>query len=377
MTVITSTRGVKAEYSDEFVGTVRVIRVPERFHLFEAPLIPQIALRAMFLDFDVLHVHGMSPTITDLGILIGKIRRKPVVVTYHNDAESVMEWGIAKAAAKVYARLCVPILAMADSIVSSTNSYATTSPVLRHLRERIEVIPLGVDVERFAKAETGVTSNGRKELLFVGQLKEYKGVSYLIEAIAKLKRNGTNIALSVAGNGPAYPRLRAMVETLQLGDSVRFLGNIENSDVADLYHSCDLVVLPSVSRREAFGLVQLEATAAGKAVVATDIPGVNDVTRMVGGYLAMPSDADSLALQIARALGAKQDPEKLRETAAAMSWDKVTIEYEEIFQTLVGLQGQAIPIAWNPLDPKGEPINDLRAPPASHQEQALFDGGPK
>jgi glycosyltransferase involved in cell wall biosynthesis len=205
----------------------------------------------------------------------------------------------------------------------------------------MEVIPLGVDVTRFSNARSRLSPNSRKEVLFVGQLKEYKGVNFLIEAIAKLRRNGADVALSIAGDGPSYPRLKAMVEALDIGDSVRFLGNLDNSDLADSYESCDLVVLPSISRREAFGLVQLEASAAGKAVVASDIPGVSDVTKRVGGYLAKPSDADSLAIQIARALGVKQDPERFREAAAAMGWDKVTLEYEELFRTLLKNQGPA------------------------------------
>jgi glycosyltransferase involved in cell wall biosynthesis len=357
VTVITSTRGGEAKYSDGFVGKVRVIRLPERLHIFEAPILPQIAYRALFFDFDILHVHGMSPTITDLGIMVGKIRRKPVVLTYHNDAESTLEWGIAKEAAKMYARLCVPIVGMADSIICATDSYGKSSPILKHFRGRMEVIPLGVDVTRFPKTRSRQRSTDRKEVLFVGQLKEYKGVNFLIEAIAKLKKNGADITLNIAGDGPSYPRLKAMVETLDIEDSVRFLGNLSNSDLAHSYDSCDLVVLPSISRREAFGLVQLEASAAGKAVVASDIPGVSDITQKVGGYLARPSDADSLAMQIALALGVRQDPERFREAAAAMSWDKVTVEYEELFQTLLRPQGPATlepPSRNEPLEPLPE-----------------------
>jgi glycosyltransferase involved in cell wall biosynthesis len=374
VTVITSTRGGDPRYSDKFVGKVRVIRMPERLHIFEAPIIPQIAYRALFFDFDILHVHGMSPTITDLGILVGKMRRKPVVLTYHNDAESTMEWGIAKAAGKAYARLCVPIVSMANSIVCATSSYGTSSPVLKHFRGRIEVIPLGVDTARFANTGSRLGSNRRKEVLFVGQLKEYKGVDFLIEAIAKLRQNGTSVALSIAGDGPSYPRLKAMTEAREMGDYVRFLGNVDNSELVDLYDSCDLVVLPSVSRREAFGLVQLEASAAGKAVVASDIPGVSDVNKKVGGYLAKPSDADSLALQIARALGVKQDPDKLKQAAATMSWDKVTTEYEELFQTLIKAQRPAALERLGRSEPSA-PLTEFLASSASPQDSEPAGGG--
>jgi len=344
VTVVTSTRGGEPRYTDELVGKVRVIRVPERYHLFEAPLIPQIAMRAYFLDYDLLHVHGMSPTITDLGVLVGKLKRKPVVVTYHNDAESTLNWGIADLAARVYARCSLSILGMADSVVCSTRSYAASSLALKHFGGRLGVIPLGVDTNRFAKTGMRPVPRERSEVLFVGQLKEYKGVGFLIEAVARLRREGKPVTLRIVGDGPSYPRLKALVEMLGADDSVRFMGNVGESKLIDLYDTCDLVVLPSISRREAFGLVQLEASAAGKTVVGSDIPGAGDVTRMVGGFLAKPSDADSLALQIENALGAKQDGKRLKETAASMSWDAVTTEYEELFESLVGAERRQSPV---------------------------------
>jgi glycosyltransferase involved in cell wall biosynthesis len=369
VTVITSTRGGESRYQDEFVGKVRVIRIPERFHLFEAPLIPQIALRALFVDFDVLHVHGMSPTITDLGIIIGKLRRKPVVLTYHNDAESTLEWDIAKVAAHAYARLSLSILSMADSVVCSTRSYAASSLALKHFRGRFEVIPLGVDTSRFAKTGLRPAPSERREVLFVGQLKEYKGIGFLIEAVAKLRRGGRDVILRIVGEGPSYPRLAAIAETLGIEDYVRFMGNVGESKLIDYYDSCDLVVLPSISRREAFGLVQLEASAAGKAVVASDIPGVGDVTRMVGGFLAKPSDVDSLALQIENAFASKHDGKKQKETAATMSWEVVTTEYEELFQSLLkGLQLPALEPSSSP-----EPQAPLTKVAAAHRTLESLD----
>ena len=92
VTVATSSRGMESKTVSERIGNIRVIRFAERFHLFEAPLIPAISTVALTADYDVLHVHGMTPSITDLSILFAKFRRKPVVLTYHNDAESE-QWG--------------------------------------------------------------------------------------------------------------------------------------------------------------------------------------------------------------------------------------------------------------------------------------------
>ncbi len=141
--------------------------------------------------------------------------------------------------------------------------------------------------------------------------------------------------MKVVGDGPSLPRLKAIARALEIADFVRFVGNVGESALIDLYDSCDLVVLPSTSRREAFGLVQLEASAAGKAVVASDIPGVSDVTKTLGGFLAKPSDVDSLAMQIGNALRTRHDAQKLKGTAASMSWEKVVVQYEELFQSLL------------------------------------------
>jgi glycosyltransferase involved in cell wall biosynthesis len=167
-----------------------------------------------------------------------------------------------------------------------------------------------------------------------------------------------------------------MALALGMGDCVRFLGNVDTKDLVRLYGTCDLVVLPSISRREAFGLVQLEASAAGKPVVASDIPGVSEVTRKVGGYLAKPADADSLAAQIARALGVSNDPERLKEAAATMSWENVTAEYEELFRTLLRAHEPVTPEPLTSSEPKAS-LPELSAAPASPRRLEKFEDGQK
>ena len=342
VTVLTSSRGLKTESSDRTgADGIRVIRFPERFHILEAPIIPAIAFSILGMHFDLLHVHGMSPTITDLAIVLGKLKRKPVVVTYHNDAEATLTWRIASLAAAMYALLSVPVLNLADVIVCATRSYANSSPSLRHIPGKLKIIPMGVEMDRFARS-TDATGGARrrKQVLFVGQLKDYKGVDVLIRAIAKLRRDGHDIGLQVAGAGPILPKLRGTADELGLDGGVKFVGNVDDEALIDLYNQCDLFVLPSTSRREAFGLVQLEATAAGKRVVASDIPGVGEVARMAGGFLARPNDYVSLADVILKAISDPHDADATRERARSLSWKKTVDAYDDLFNSIA--EGRAV-----------------------------------
>ncbi len=334
VTVVTSSRGKDLGHYRERVGSVDVIRFPEKYHVFEAPIVPRIAMAALNMDYDVLHVNGMAPGITDLAVLFAKLRRKPVVVTYHNDAETHI-WGLlgrlATVAYAVFARFA---LRFANVVVCSTSSYASTSRVLRYLGEKVQIIPLGVDMDPFKG--TGLQSEAdSKKLLFVGQLKQYKGVHVLLESMAKLRQAGQNVKLDVVGTGPESDNLRAMVRDLDLHGHVTFKGNVDDKDLPGLYANCEAFVLPSLNRREAFGLVLLEAAASGKPVIGSDVPGVNEVVSLAGGFLSKPNDSDSLATSILQALNSATGAEKYRGAASKLSWDATAKSYESVFSSLM------------------------------------------
>jgi len=335
VTVATSTRGKESKTISERIGLLQVIRFAEKFHLFEAPLIPAISTVALTAEYDVLHVHGMCPSITDLSILFAKIRRKPVVLTYHNDAESEIWSPVAKLAAFVYSSIVSTLIRATDVVVCSTRSYAETSPALKYSLNKLQVIPMGVDFDRYSRIESLENANSEWNLLFVGQLKEYKGVEVLLKALFILRAEGVLINLDIVGTGPELPKLKSIVRLLHVEDCVHFLENISDHDLMKLYSSCDLVVLPSLNRREAFGIVMLEAMAAGKPVVASNIPGLSEVATMAGGLLAKPKDASSLAASILQSIKNKRRPEVMRYSVKQFTWDKLAARYEEIFCSLL------------------------------------------
>jgi glycosyltransferase involved in cell wall biosynthesis len=197
-------------------------------------------------------------------------------------------------------------LARACRIVVSSPTLAASAPELQDFRAKCRVIPFGIElqtVDRRASASERAEDIRRAEnppiVLFVGRLVAYKGVDVLLEAMTTQKA----VAL-IVGDGPMRGRLEAQARDLGLANRVKFLGSVADDELAALYRACDVFVLPSVTRQEAFGVVQLEAMAAGKPVVSTDLgTGVGWVNRNgETGFVVPPRDAGALSDAIARLL---------------------------------------------------------------------------
>jgi rhamnosyl/mannosyltransferase len=134
---------------------------------------------------------------------------------------------------------------------------------------------------------------GSRLVIAVGRLVYYKGFDYLIEAMS-----GVDGRLLIIGEGPLRVELERLAVDRGLRDKVVFLGRV--TDAAPYYHACDVFVLPSVARSEAFGIVQLEAMAAGRPVINTQLDsGVPFVSlNGVSGLTVPPAHARSLTFGI-------------------------------------------------------------------------------
>ena len=153
--------------------------------------------------------------------------------------------------------------------------------------------------------------------------------------------HGTPGRLVVAGEGPLLPELRQTAEALGLGERVRFLGAVSDADLVALYHACDVLALPSVTRAEAFGMVQIEAMACGKPVVSTNLPsGVPWVNQhMQSGLVVEPGDVGALQSAIRALLSDHERREQLgrgamrrvqAEFTARRMADRTIALYEEV-----------------------------------------------
>jgi rhamnosyl/mannosyltransferase len=328
---------------------IDVVRLPERYHLFEAPIIPQIALAALKEDYDILHVHGTVPSISDLTLIAGHLRRKPKVITYHYDAVTPKYGLLGRLSGVVYALLARPIVKLAEAIVATTRSYAKTSSLLRDIGKKIVIIPCGVDTDRFLPSQSqrnkkaGSSHEGRR-VLYVGKLIHYKGVNNLIKAFRLVIDRCPNCRLAIVGNGEQRDELIHLVNELQLDGEVTFLGDLPDSQLPQQYQESDVLVLPSLeSRREAFGMVLLEAMSCGIPVIVSDIPGPDEVVHNAeNGFLAPPGDIPKLAEAMIKILNDPHRHEigaRIRADAKAKyDWSVIAAKYEDLYQSL--LQGQ-------------------------------------
>ena len=166
---------------------------------------------------------------------------------------------------------------------------------------KIEVISNGVDLDLFHPNTEGQSIRDRygvKDhlILAVGSLRRLKGIQYPIRAIPDIIDDLGSVMLLVVGDGPYKSTLLSIVEELGIGRAVEFAGHVSNEELPPFYAAADLVVVPSLD--EAFGVVALEAMAAGKPVVASRVGGLVEVLGEESGMLVPPADPRALGSAI-------------------------------------------------------------------------------
>lgn len=203
---------------------------------------------------DVIHVHHPHP-LADLAFLL-RAGMAPVVVTQHADS--------GRSAYRPIARL---VLRRAKAIVVPSRAHVAMSAELRGFEPKVEVIPFGIDEARWALVPP-TPPGSPPRALFIGRLVKYKGVDVLLRALERVP----DVRLDIVGTGPEGPRLRTLAQALAVTDRVRWYGEYPDEDLTRRMADADFLVLPSVTTEEMFGLVVLEAMAAGRPVITTAVP---------------------------------------------------------------------------------------------------------
>ncbi|HET9940762.1 MAG TPA: glycosyltransferase [Candidatus Eisenbacteria bacterium] len=272
--------------------------------------------------FDVIHVH--CPVAPVLPLLTLRLARVPVVGTFHSVSSDLPY--------RLFGGLLRPLYRRIDHRLAV--STVARDYIQRHFPGAVEVLPNGVDLDRFRpRAPRG--DDRVPTILFVGRLDPRKGLPDLIDACARLD---VPFRLVVVGDGP----LRAPMERRahrMLDGRVEFAGRVEQDELPDYYAASDVFCTPARSG-ESFGLVLLEAMATGVPIVATSLPGYRTVlTPEREGILVEPRDSRAMALALRRLL---LDP-RLRarmgahgvETARRYGWDGIVERLEEVYASLL------------------------------------------
>ncbi|MDR5692139.1 glycosyltransferase [Agromyces indicus] len=232
----------------------------------------------------------------------------------------------------------------ADRVVATCSDEAFELKKLGVPRDRISVIPCGVDLHHFQPEGEREAPRRRHRVVSVGRLVPRKGVGTVIEAVSLLAAEGVDVELVVVGGAapsggtdPELERLAALAGRFGVTDRVELRGQVSQSELPPVYRSADVVVC--APWYEPFGIVPLEAMASGRPVVASSVGGLIDTVVHGGtGVHVPPRDAAAVAAAIRELLEDPERAERLgaagrRRVASRYSWDRVAADTERAYRS--------------------------------------------
>lgn len=232
------------------------------------------------------------------------------------------------------------IIRLSDRVVYYTQDYAENTKQLLHIHSKSNYILPPVIPVKTAINHQPLTINHSFIVGFAGRIAEDKGLEYLLEALSLLKKEGKKVELLIAGNMKAVGEMAYANKIKKMFNNVKFkvsfIGEIEPERMSEFYQKIDLLVLPSVNRTEAFGIVQAEAMLSGIPVVASDLPGVRIPVKLTGGGVAVkPGDVQALSKAIWFCFQKKTGQAGLaKKSALIFNQDKTFSAYDAVFRQM-------------------------------------------
>jgi phosphatidylinositol alpha-mannosyltransferase len=294
---------------------------------------------------DVVHVH--EPLVPSLSMPAAWFARAPVVATFHAycpaSFESIVYTGASAGLRPLTHRLAVKMAV----------SRAAARCAERRVGGPMRIVPNGVDVERFALAGRMDLPRGRK-LLFVNRLDRRKGFDVALDSFAALADRFDDLQLIVAGDGPYRSALHRTPERIRR--RVAMLGDVAERELPSVYAAADVFLAPARGH-ESFGIVLLEAMAAGLPIVATSIEGYREVLQHErDALLVAPGDAGAIAAAVTRILRSPPLAADLVAGAGArvraFRWDAIAAQIERHYllaidsaRTSAAIRAPAPPLA--------------------------------
>ena len=280
----------------------------------------------IFKDFkpDVIHAHTLGFD-SEIGAWIKKKLGCPLVVTTHGSDTNVP---LEKGQTDLLKTCCDH----ADAVVAVSNQ----------LKERLKTCgthtPITAIYNGFVQypRPANVVRNPYS-MIQVSNLIPIKRVDVTIRAFAKLREKWPEMTLTVVGDGPLRTSLEELCQQLGVSGSVRFLGQLPNEEV--FARLCESTFFVMVSKPEGFGIVYLEAMAAGCIAIGTEGQGIADlIDHGVNGFLVPADEADRVAELVDHCLREPESAGKIaaegQKCASALTWDKNVAEYLKIFKQL-------------------------------------------
>lgn len=315
----------------------RFIRVP-KLGMSSAPFMLALGARATLarlrdqgFDFDLIDAHYYYPDGVAAAMLALWFNRPLAVTARGTDVNLIPQYRIPRLLIRWAVRRAQASIGVSAALVERLRSLGAQE-------ERLHVMRNGVDLERFRMLDRGAMRaelglRGEPLLLTVGNLHEHKGQRLVVRALQVLRQRHPHARLAVVGDGPDRGALQALVAELGLGESVRLVGAVPNTELARWYSAADVMVL--ASEREGWPNVLLEAMACGTPVVASRVGGVPEIVqRTECGRMVGERTSTQFALAIEEVLEQGSPREAVRAYAEAFSWDRTSTQQLQLFQWL-------------------------------------------
>ncbi|MEA2622428.1 MAG: phosphatidyl-myo-inositol alpha-mannosyltransferase [Chloroflexota bacterium] len=321
-------------------------------------------------QFDLLHFH--EPFVPFLSLQLLRHSTSVNVATFHAYSGWSPSYEFGKRMLKGFAR--------------RLHGRIAVSAAARHFIERYfpgdyKVIPNGVDLKRFQGVPPFARwHDGVPNILYVGRFESRKGLMYLLKAYRQVRREGLEARLLIVGTGPQEREVRRYIATRKL-TGIELLGRVSEDDKNRAYVTADIFCSPATGS-ESFGIVLLEAMAAGTAIVCSDIHGYKGVVRRgEQALLVPPKDVDALTAALGALL---RDPEARarmgasgRQRAVQFSWESITAKVDDYYGFVIrrlASQGALPPGFRAPIPPSPHATHALAVPvgPAGGRDPAAF-----
>ncbi|MFW5782053.1 MAG: glycosyltransferase [Candidatus Muiribacteriaceae bacterium] len=294
-----------------------ITRCGKLFELFSTPFSLRMPMEICRAKSDIIHIHAPNPSAhLYYNLSCGSRKDHKLVITHHSDIIKQ------KFVYKMYKKSLRDLYERADAIIAATENHVKYSDILPEFQDKVRIIPYGIEIEdfrpddeiknRLEKVQEFLSH--KKIILFIGRLVYYKGVTYLIDAFKKMRRD--DAALVIIGKGPYFSTLKAQAMNM---DNIVFIPETDNTQLKVFLNAAHTFVLPSIEKSEAFGIVQLEAMACGKPVISTNLcSGVKAVNiNEKTGYIIEPKDPEALAEKLTVLLDDEDKYNGMRKAAIA------------------------------------------------------------
>jgi len=284
---------------DEVYDGIRVTRLPLRATVAGMPISPSLVGELRRAEADIVHFHVPNPC-AEAACLLARPNARLVSFYHHDVVQRPLLWPAYRCVARRF-------LQRNRRLIASAPENIRYSRLIAAFADRACVIPLGIEPgdfeptpERERLAREIRSRYGAPLVFFMGRHVRSKGVHVLIRAMKDVEAH-----LLVGSRGPMTPELRALARAMGIAHRVHFAGDIPDEALAATYAAADVFCLPSISRVEAFGIVQIEAMAAGVPVVSTRLTTGVVYANLDGrtGLTVPPGDADALASALRTLLG--------------------------------------------------------------------------